>query len=336
MKPIIIGLSGTELSDNERRQFAAIDPAGYILFSHNIASRNQLRALTDALRAISGRADLLILIDQEGGRVARLGAPDWPGFPASAVFDRLYDLAPMTAIAAARHNGEAIGLMLRDVGVSVNCAPVLDLCYPATDRSIGDRSFGADPMRVAALGKAMLDGMAAGGVTGVIKHMPGQGRATVDSHESLPIVSSQVSDLEKDLLPFKALSGSSIAMTGHVLYQCWDMGLCATLSPTIISTIIRGKIGFDGLLLSDDLHMEALEGSLAERASACLRAGCDIALACWARGGGLDEIADAVPDMPPHTETRLERAHALKAPDYSVDKMLALMDKRDALLAYAG
>jgi beta-N-acetylhexosaminidase len=335
MKPAIFGLSGPTLTADERRQFSQVDPAGYILFNHNIVDRDQLRKLTDDLRTLSGRDNTPILIDQEGGRVARLSTPIWPEFPPSAAFGPLYALAPMTAIEAVRANAEAIALTLRDVGISVNCAPVLDLAHPVAHMAIGDRSFGADAAQVASLARAMLDGLAAGGVVGVIKHMPGQGRSTVDSHIALPVVSADGVELLNDLVPFKSLADAPMAMTGHVLFKAWDPNHCVTLSTTIITEIIRGQIGFDGLLLSDDLHMEALDGSLADRASACIMAGCDVALACWARAQELDEVAAALPDMPAITSLRLERAMTLSRPDYSVDKITALIDKRDALLSYA-
>lgn len=179
MKPVIFGLSGTEITAEERAFFRDADPLGYILFKRNCETRAQMLALTDSLRDLSGRADVPILIDQEGGRVARMQPPEWPAFPAGPVFDRLYDLAPSSAIEAARANGQALALMLAEVGVNVNCAPLLDVRQPETTPAVGERTFGSDPMQVAALGRAMLDGMARGGVVGVVKHMPGQDRKSV-------------------------------------------------------------------------------------------------------------------------------------------------------------
>jgi beta-N-acetylhexosaminidase len=335
MKPVIFGTSGTTLTENEAALFREAEPLGYILFKRNIETRDQVRALTDSLRDLHGRDDLPILIDQEGGRVARMGAPQWPEFPACGVFDPLYAKAPMTAIEAVRLNAEALALMLSEVGITVNCAPVLDVRVPETHVAIGDRSFGSEPMQVAALGKAMLDGLRAGGVIGVVKHMPGQGRAVVDSHHHLPVVSADAATLEADLAPFKTLSDAPMAMTGHIVFEAWDKDRCVTLSPKVIEEIIRGQIGFDGLLFSDDLDMKALEGSVPDHAEACVAAGCDVALNCWGRFDEMVDIAARLPEILPASRARLDRAMATVAPAKSVDKMASLMDKRDALLAYA-
>ena len=333
MTPIIFGLSGTALTDAERAFFASAAPAGYILFKHNIAEPDQLRALTDSLRTLSGRDDLPILIDQEGGRVARMGPPYWPEFPCGAAFDALYSVAPMTAIEAARCNAKAIGLLLRDAGISINCMPVLDVACDETHAAIGDRALGSDPLRVASLGRAILDGLHSGGVVGVVKHMPGQGRAGVDSHHELPRVDAGDDQLSIDIEPFIHLNNARIGMTGHVVYGAWDGDHCATMSPTIIAEIIRKRIGFDGLLLSDDLHMEALRGDIATRAVDCLAAGCDIGLACWARGDDMEHIAAAVPEM---SEAALARLAAAGIGTRAEEEPIAdLIAKRDALLSYA-
>lgn len=335
MKPVIFGLTGPQLTRDERALFAEAQPLGFILFGRNIESPPQVRALTQALRDVVGRTHVPILIDQEGGRVARLGPPHWPTFPAGERFDALYKRAPMSAIEAARVNAEAMGLMLSDLGITANCAPVLDLSHPETHGAIGDRSLGSDPLQVAALGRAILDGLRAGGVVGVVKHMPGQGRATHDSHVDLPEVDADVDALSADLRPFQALNGAAIGMTGHVLFEAWDQHHCATLSAMVIQEVIRGTIGFDGLLLSDDLTMRALQGPLADRAAACLAAGCDVALHCSADLAEMDAIAARLPDISTASRARLDRAMALVSPGKAVDKMAALMDKRDALLAYA-
>ena len=340
MKPVIFGLSGLTLTPSERAFFQDSEPAGYILFKHNIGSRDQLRALTQDLRGLSGRSNLPILIDQEGGRVQRLGLPEWPEFPSGACFSALYARAPMSAIEAARANAEAIALTLCDVGISVNCAPVLDIWQPSTHDAIGDRSYGGTAMQVASLGRAVLDGLRRGGVVGVIKHMPGQGRARVDSHHQLPIVTASDTELEEDSGAFKRLNTAAIGMTGHILYEAWDTENCATLSPTIIADVIRGRIGFDGLLLSDDLAMKALSGSAAEKACAAVAAGCDLALNCW---GSLEEretVAAALPDIRAASRARLDRAMATafvcesESSAKAVDNIAALIAKRDALLSY--
>jgi beta-N-acetylhexosaminidase len=337
MKPVIFGLSGPELTADERAFFGECQPAGYILFKRNIIDRAQLRALTDSLRDISGRADIPILIDQEGGRVARMQPPVWPAFPAGAVFDALYDISAMTAIEAARVNAHALALTLTEVGINVNCAPLLDVRVPETHAAIGDRAMGSDPMRVAALGRAILDGLQAGGVVGVVKHMPGHGRALVDSHHELPRVSATREELEQDFSPFRSLNNAPMGMTGHIVFDAYDRDLPATMSPTIISDVIRGNIGFDNLLMSDDLDMNALSGDIASRAEACIVAGCDIALNCWGRMDEMIRIADRLPDISVQAGERLDRAMASVMPvDFAEDKLAALLDKRDQLIAIAG
>ncbi len=332
MLPIIFGVSGTQLSADERTFFRSATPAGYILFKHNIVDRDQLRALTDDLRALSGRDKLPILIDQEGGRVARMMPPIWPNFPSAAAFDALYEVAPMSAIEAARCNAKAIALSLHDVGITVNCMPVLDLRHADTHASIRDRALGADPLRVASLGRAVLNGLQSGGVTGVIKHMPGQGRATLDSHHHLPHVDASDAELSIDLEPFIHLNDARIGMTGHVVFGEWDADNPATMSPTIIGDIIRKRIGFEGLLLSDDLHMEALSGDIVTRVVDCLAAGCDIALSCWARIGDMERIASILPKMRELTSARLAAAGTGFGTDE--EPIADLISKRDALLSY--
>ena len=336
MKATIFGLSGLTLTPDEIAFFREANPAGYILFKRNTENRAQVRALTDSLRNLSGRDDLPILIDQEGGRVQRMGAPEWPRFPAGAAFAALYDKAPMSAIEAARVNALAIALSLAEVGVNVDCLPLLDVRQPGANDVIGDRALGSEPMQVAALGRAQLDGLRAGGVVGVVKHMPGHGRSMVDSHLELPRVAASDTALETDLAPFKTLAGAPMGMTCHLVFEAWDAALPASMSPTIIQTIIRDRIGFDGFLMSDDLDMKALSGTPGEKARAVVAAGCDAALDCWARMEDMIEIADKVGDMTQKGEVRLARAMATIAnatPDLAAfDDLIA---KRDSLLAYA-
>lgn len=336
MKPVIFGLSGLTLTDDEKRLFRDVDPAGYILFKRNIDDRDQVRALTDSLRALHGRDDVLISIDQEGGRVARMRGPVWPEFPAGAVFDALYDIAPMTAIEAARSNAEAIALILAEVGINVDCLPLLDVRVSETHAAIGDRALGSDPARVAALGRAMLDGLAAGGVVGVVKHMPGQGRAVVDSHHDLPHVHASEAEMEQDLAPFRTLKNAPMGMTAHVVYEAWDAGRCATMSPIILNDVIRSKIGFDGLLMSDDLDMNALSGDVSTRAADCVAAGCDIALNCWGRFDEMVAIAEKLPEITEAAKLRLDRAMATAAPKFDAARLADMLAKRDQLLAIAG
>ncbi len=332
MKPVIFGLSGETLTGDERAFFAEAQPAGYILFKRNIADRAQLRALTDDLRGLHGRDDLLIMIDQEGGRVARMQAPVWPSFPAGAQFDRLYDLAPSSAIAAARANARAIALTLAEVGITVDALPLLDVRQDGASDIMGDRTLGADPMRVAALGRATLEGLAEGGVVGIVKHMPGHGRAMVDSHLALPVVNANLNALETDLAPFRTLNQAPIGMTAHVVYTEWDAHHPASLSRTIIGEIIRRRIGFNGLLMSDDLDMKALAGSIPDLAAGVVAAGCDLALNCWGRMDDMVGIADLLPEITEKARARLDRAMASVVRGTDQPPIEDLLATRDSLL----
>ena len=331
MVPAIFGLSGLSLGDEERAFFRDADPAGYILFGRNIESRDQVRALTDSLRAIHGRERLYICIDQEGGRVARMKPPVWPAYPAGEAFDRLYEVAPASAIEAARCNAQALGLDLAEVGITADCYPSLDVRQAGAHDVIGDRAFGFDPMRVAALGRAALDGLARAGVVGCIKHIPGHGRAMADSHKELPTVTASEDELEADLRPFRSLAHAPVGMTAHVRYTAWDKENPGTLSPFVVGEIVRKRIGFDGLLLTDDLDMQALDGTVPERAARAIAAGCDVALNCWAKMDDMIGIAAALPTMSDAAARRLERAlGSVGAPSGEGTRLAA---KRDALLA---
>lgn len=335
MQPAIYGMAGETLTADERAFFRDADPAGYILFARNVASREQVRALTDALRALHGRDDVPILIDQEGGRVARMKPPVWPPFPPGERFARLYAVSPVAAIEAARANAQAIAVTLREVGINVDCLPLLDVRQEGASDIIGDRALGSEPMQVAALGRAVLEGLRAGGVVGVVKHMPGHGRALVDSHKELPVVTASDAELESDIEPFRTLNWAPMGMTAHVVYTAWDRSRCASLSPTVIGEIIRGRIGFDGLLMSDDLGMHALTGDFGNRASGALAAGCDLALHCSGEMAEMQAIAHELESMGEASRLRLHRAmetvaQAEEGPDYA-----ALAARRDELLAYA-
>lgn len=335
MRPVIFGFSGPRLTADERAFFRETDPAGYILFGRNCVDRAQLRALTDDLRGLSGRADLPILIDQEGGAIVRLKPPVWPAMPGAAIFDRLYQRAPMSAIRAMRLHGSAIAAVLREVGVTVNCAPMLDLRHGCSHPIIAERALGAAPMQVSALGRAMLDGMAAGGLVGVVKHLPGHGRATVDSHHALPVVSATEAELERDLEPFRKLAQAKIGMTAHVVYSAWDASACSTFSAIVIEDVIRGRICFDGLLLSDDICMGALSGGLAERGRAALSAGCDLVLHCSGDLAEMQALSAGVGEMSGEAGARLERAMTLAASSIEPEPYAEIAGRRDALLAYA-
>jgi beta-N-acetylhexosaminidase len=333
MTPLFLGLAGDRLSDDERALFGDADPAGYILFKRNIVDRAQLRGLTDELRALSGRDDLPILIDQEGGRVARMQPPEWPEFPRAERFDAAYEVAPVTAIEAARANARAIALTLAEVGITVDCLPLLDVRQPGAHDIIGDRALGAEPLRVAALGRAVIEGLRDGGVVGVVKHMPGHGRALADSHVELPVVDAGLEDLETDLAPFIALKGAPMAMTAHVVYTAWDPENCATLSHKIITEVIRNGIGFDGLLMSDDLGMHALKGDFGARTRGALDAGCDIALHCSGDLAEMKACVAAVGEIGSASLARLDRALATIATPTKIAPLDDLLATRDRLLA---
>lgn len=335
MLPAIFGLSGPVLTADERAFFRDADPAGYILFARNVVDRAQLRALTDDLRTLHGRQHLLICIDQEGGRVTRMKPPVWGPYPPQGVFDRLYELAPASAIEAARANAEALGLDLAEAGITLDCLPLLDVRQPGADDVIGDRALGSEPLRVAALGRAVLDGLARAGVTGVVKHVPGHGRATADSHTALPTVTASAAELETDLAPFRTLAQAKVAMTAHVRFTAWDNAAPATLSAKVITEVVRGAIGFAGLLLSDDLDMAALTGTVPERAARAVAAGCDIALNCWGRMDDMTGIAAALAPMGQAATARLGLALANSdiTPVDAAARRAVLVARRDALLA---
>lgn len=330
----IFGMAGPSLSDDERDFFRDADPAGYILFARNCVDRDQMRALTDSLREIGGR-DVPILIDQEGGRVARMKPPVWPAFPPGQAFADLYGKAPISAIEAMRANAAALASVLREVGVNVDCLPLLDVRQPGAHDIIGDRALGADPMQVAALGRATIDGLRSGGVVGVVKHMPGHGRSMADSHVELPVVTASDEELETDIQPFRSLRDAPMGMTAHVVYTAWDRDRCGSLSPIVIGEIIRKRIGFEGWLMSDDLGMHALKGDFGRRAADVLAAGCDVALHCSGDMAEMQAIAAAVGALTPDSVARRERALATigqAAPSKGYEELAA---KRDALLALA-
>ena len=336
MTPAIFGVAGPALTDDERAFFRDADPAGYILFARNVETRDQLRALTDDLRAIHGRDRLLVSIDQEGGRVARMKPPEWEAFPPGEAFAALWDIAPASAIEAARANAEALGLDLAEVGITVDYLPLLDVRQPGTHDVIGDRALGSEPMQVAALGRAVLDGLARAGVAGCIKHMPGHGRAMADSHKELPTVAANEAELETDLEPFRNLRDAPIGMTAHVRYTAWDADNPATQSAFVISEIIRKRIGFAGLLLTDDIDMEALSGAVPERSERAIAAGCDVVLNCWARMDDMVGIAELLPAMTRDARVRLD--HALRGADLapSCTDRAHLIAMRDGLLDLVG
>jgi beta-N-acetylhexosaminidase len=305
----ICGCAGTALDARERAFIAESQPWGLILFKRNVADPAQMRALTDSFRQLVGRSDAPVLIDQEGGRVQRMGPPHWPAYPSAASFEAIGD--PDAAIATARICARLIAHDLSEVGANVDCTPVLDVAQTGMHAVIGTRSWSGQAGRVAAFGRAVADGLMAGGVAPVIKHIPGHGRAQVDSHLELPVVEASRAELAAhDFAPFVALRDLPMAMTAHVVYRAIDPDRPATTSPIVVDEIIRRQIGFDGLLMSDDLSMKALGGPLAARAAAAFAAGLDIALHCNGDLGEAREVAEVSPTL---TGEPLRRARAAMA-----------------------
>jgi beta-N-acetylhexosaminidase len=309
-RAVILGCTGEELSPEEHRLFRAADPLGFILFRRNCREPAQVRDLVAALREAIGRDDAPILIDQEGGRVARLGPPHWRRYPSAG---RLGSLPDPQAAAAARLGARLIADDLRALGITVDCLPVLDLPVSGADPVIGDRAYGSDPGRVAALGRAVCEGLLEGGVLPVIKHIPGHGRALLDSHHACPVVETGADELSHtDFAPFRALAGMPWAMTAHIVYMAIDPTAPATLSERVISQAIRGEIGFDGVLVSDDLSMRALGGEIGERAARALAAGCDLVLHCNGDRREMEAIIAATGPISARTAARLAQAEGVR------------------------
>lgn len=337
----ILGLAGPVLAEEERRFFAESDPLGFILFKRNCETPAQLKRLVDDLRASVGRADAPVLIDQEGGRVARLGAPHWRQPPAAAIFATLAEQDLALGGEAARLNARLMAADLAAAGINVDCAPVLDLPVPGAHDVIGQRAHGRTPDMVATLGRAVCEGLLEGGVLPVIKHMPGHGRATVDTHHALPVVATGEAELRRtDFAPFHALNDMPWGMSAHVVYSAIDADRPATTSPQVIDRVIRGHIGFGGVLVTDDLSMQALSGTVGDRAAAALAAGCDVALHC---NGKMDEMRSVMAVAPPLGEAslaRLERGQQLLHDPHPLDpaqglaRLEALMSGRAAAEAW--
>ena len=304
MAPLIVGLSGTRLSAREADYLGSVRPLGLILFARNIETAAQVSALVTDAVAASG-ADL-VFVDQEGGRVQRVRPPLAPRYPAAAVIGALYGRDAAQGLRAAWLAGRLIASDLLPLGLNAPCLPVADVPVPGAHDIIGDRAWGTTPEAVAALAGAAAEGVLAAGALPVVKHIPGHGRAGVDSHVSLPRVDAPRAALETDFAPFRALSHLPMAMTAHVLYTSLDPALPATLSPAVIG-LIRDDIGFDGLLMTDDISMGAMGGSIADNARAALAAGCDCVLHCNGRMDEMERIAEALPEMSPDAARRLGR-----------------------------
>jgi beta-N-acetylhexosaminidase len=305
-RAFITGISATELNAAERAFIESERPWGFILFKRNIETPKQLALLVEELKKCAGRPEVPILIDQEGGRVQRLGPPHWPVYPPGALFGSLYDLEPALGLAAARVSARLIAADLSELGINVDCLPLADVPVAGADAVIGNRAYGTEPGKVAAIARAVTEGLGHGGILPVLKHIPGHGRATADSHLRLPEVNTSRNDLERtDFAAFQPLADLPMAMTAHVVFSALDPVHPATTSATIVEQVIRGVIGFQGLLMSDDVSMNALSGSIAERTRAIFSAGCDIVLHC---NGNFEEMRDVAAVTPELSGKALERA----------------------------
>jgi len=297
-RPVIFGCAGLEVTPEEAQFFKETDPLGFILFARNVRDPDQIRALIGGLRSAVGREDAPVFIDQEGGRVARLKPPHWREAPPGIRFGKLAQRDLGLGIEACRLNGRLLAADLEPLGITVDCVPVLDIPVPGSHDIIGDRAYGTDPELVATLGRALMDGVIAGGVLPIIKHIPGHGRAKVDSHVGLPVVDADLATLEAtDFVPFRALRDAPLAMTAHIVYTAIDKKAAITVSAKGIAEIIRGSIGFGGILISDDLCMEALGGTPGQRARAAMGAGCDLVLHCNGVIEDMKSVAAALEPM---------------------------------------
>lgn len=309
----ITGLAGLTVSANERAFLREARPWGLIIFKRNVSTPGQISGLVRSFRDAVGW-EAPVLVDQEGGRVQRLGPPHWPVYPAGARYGELYDRDPAAGVAAARLAGHLIASDLRPLGIDVDCLPVGDVPVPGGDVVIGDRAYGTEPGKVAAIAGAIAQGLQMGGVLPVLKHLPGHGRAKADSHHALPVVDTDRATLEKtDFAAFRPLAGLPLGMTAHVVFSALDPVAPATTSGTIVSEVIRGFIGFRGLLMSDDISMGALSGTLAERSRAAIAAGCDVVLHCNGDLAEMSAVAAAVPVLSGEAAMRAQAALAQRS-----------------------
>jgi beta-N-acetylhexosaminidase len=335
-RAFITGLSGLQLCTDERAFLRAERPWGFILFKRNIETPAQVSALVTELRESIGEPDAPVLIDQEGGRVARLGPPHWPVYPHGAAFGTLYDIDRALGLSAARLSARLIAADLADLGITVNCLPLADVPVAGADAVIGNRAYGTEPGKVAAIARAVAEGLEQGGILPVLKHIPGHGRATADTHFRLPEVDTSQAELERtDFAAFQPLADLPMAMTAHVVFSALDPTQPATTSATIIQQVIRGVIGFHGLLMSDDVSMNALAGSIAQRTRAIVAAGCDMVLHC---NGKLDEMRAVASETPLLSGMALERAKralASRKPPQPFDRKAARAELDD-LVGRAG
>jgi len=335
-RAFITGVSGSKLTVAERNFIRSERPWGFILFKRNVETPQQVKLLVEELRNCVGVPDSPVLIDQEGGRVQRLGPPHWPAYPPGALFGALYDLDPALGLSAARLSARLIAADLADLGITVDCLPLADVPVAGADAVIGDRAYGNTPDKVAAIARAVAKGLEQGGILPVLKHIPGHGRATADSHLRLPEVKTPIKELERtDFAAFQPLADLPMAMTAHVVFSALDPVHPATTSATIIERVIRGAIGFQGLLMSDDVSMNALSGSIAERTAAIFSAGCDVVLHC---NGRLEEMAEVAAETPELSGKALERARLALASRRSPEPFdpMAARSELDAMKSKAG
>jgi beta-N-acetylhexosaminidase len=335
-RAFITGISGLELSAAERQFIRDERPWGFILFKRNIETPAQVTQLVSELRAASGDPEAPVLIDQEGGRVQRLGPPHWPVYPPGAAFGALYDIDPVLGLEAARLSSRLIADDLIQLGITVDCLPLADVPVDGADAVIGNRAYGTEPAKVAAIARAVTEGLEQGGILPVLKHIPGHGRAAADTHFRLPEVDTAQKELERtDFAAFQPLADLPMAMTAHVVFSALDPVHPATTSATIIEQVIRGVIGFQGLLMSDDVSMNALAGSIAERTRAIVSAGCDMVLHCNGKLDEMQEVAGETPELSGKPLERAKRALASRKPPQPFDR-LAARAELDALLDRAG
>ena len=335
-RAFITGIAGLELSAAEREFIQSERPWGFILFKRNVDTPDQVTRLVGELRLAAGDLDAPVLIDQEGGRVQRLGPPHWPVYPPGAVFDALYDIDPVLGLSAARLSSRLIADDLLALGITVDCLPLADVPVEGADAVIGNRAYGTEPGKVAAIARAVTDGLHQGGVLPVLKHIPGHGRATADTHFQLPEVDTPRSELERtDFAAFQPLADLPMAMTAHVVFSALDPAHPATTSATIIEQVIRGMIGFQGLLMSDDVSMNALAGSIAERTRAIVAAGCDMVLHCNGKLDEMHEVARETPELSGMALQRAQQALASRKPPQPFDRHAARAEL-DALMDRVG
>jgi len=335
-RAFITGLSGLELTDSERDFIRAERPWGFILFARNVETPAQVTRLVGELRMLVESPDAPVLIDQEGGRVQRLGPPHWPVYPPGAVFSALYDVDRSLGLKAARLSSRLIAADLIELGITVDCLPLADVPVAGADAVIGNRAYGTEPYKVASIARAVTEGLEQGGVLPVLKHIPGHGRATADSHFKLPTVDTAQNELERtDFAAFQPLADLPMAMTAHVVFSAIDRAQPATTSATMIEQVIRGVIGFQGLLMSDDVSMNALAGSIAERTRAIVDAGCDIVLHCNGKLDEMREVARQTPMLAGQALARADQALASRKQPQPLDGVAARAEL-DALIERAG